>query len=221
MGADRQTPPHDDPNPQGVMMDASTLAPVETADPASRTKRLMAATAEAHHRLDAAVMACEPFASLPRYARFLEFQYRFHTVVDRLYGGSLYADRLPDLAARRRLALVRQDLLDLTGTARAEDTPQEPAAIGPEEGLGWLFVAEGSTLGAASLLKRAKQLGLSETHGARHLAGHPDGRGLYWRRFTTALDAIDLAPEGERRATDGANAAFRFVRRLAVDILAV
>ena len=106
-------------------------------------------------------------------------------------------------------------------TARAEDAPQEPVAIGPEEDLGWLFVTEGSTLGAASLLKRAKALGLSETHGARHLAGHPDGRGLHWRRFTTALDEIDLTPEGEQRTIDGANAAFRFVRRLAGDVLAV
>lgn len=200
-------------------MDASTLAAVETAEPASRTKRLMAATDEAHHRLDAAVMACDPFANLERYARFLVFQHRFHAHVDRLYRDCAYAAQLPDLAARRRLPLVRQDLLDLTGLAPADEPPAAQDPIGPEEELGWLFVTEGSNLGAASLLKRAKALGLSEAHGARHLAGHPDGRGLNWRLFTTALDAIALSPAGEARTIAGANAAFHFVRRLAADVL--
>jgi protein TonB len=55
--------------------------------------------------------------------------------------------------------------------------------------MGWLYVAEGSNLGAAFLLKEAVKLNLSGSFGARHLAGAPEGRGLHWRTFTAALDS--------------------------------
>ncbi len=64
--------------------------------------------------------------------------------------------------------------------------------------MGWLYVVEGSNLGAAFLLKDAAKLGLGEEFGARHLAGAPEGRGLHWRTFTAALDEIELTEEEER-----------------------
>ena len=79
--------------------------------------------------------------------------------------------------------------------------------------LGWIYTVEGSNLGAAFLLKIARtQLGLSETFGARHLAGHDDGRGLHWRRFREDLDAISLTDAQRNLAQEGALAAFHFVR---------
>ncbi|MCJ2126151.1 biliverdin-producing heme oxygenase [Methylobacterium sp. J-077] len=192
-------------------MDVSTF---DTVEPGSRVKRLRSATAAAHDQLDRRVMARQPFASLERYALFLEVQYRFHARVDPLYrDGAALGPVLPDLDGRRRLALIAQDLRDVTG--RIPDAPTEGGeAIDPLAGLGWLYVAEGSNLGAAILLKEARKLGLSEAHGARHLAGHPDGRGLHWRQFTTALDRIALADDGEARAAAGAAEAFRYVHRL-------
>ena len=83
---------------------------------------------------------------------------------------------------------------------------------------GWLYVAEGSNLGAAFLLKEAIRLELSETFGARHLAGAPEGRGLHWRTFTAALDSIALSQAEEDRVIAGAEAAFRRVQGLVDDI---
>ncbi|MCK9909832.1 biliverdin-producing heme oxygenase, partial [Microbacteriaceae bacterium K1510] len=77
-----------------------------------------------------------------------------------------------------------------------------------------LYVAEGSNLGAAFLLKAAARLGLDETFGARHLAAAPEGRGLSWKKFTTALDAIALTEEEEQRVFAGARAAFSRVYAL-------
>ena len=74
--------------------------------------------------------------------------------------------------------------------------------------LGWLYVAEGSNLGAAFLLKWAAALGLNETHGARHLAASPEGRARHWRSFTEALDGIELTQAEEGRVADGAREAF-------------
>lgn len=97
-------------------------------------------------------------------------------------------------------------------------SPKLPA-FGAEEvdvptAFGWLYVAEGSNLGAAFLLKNAALIGLNEGFGARHLAGHPDGRGLHWCTFTAALDTLVLTPEEDVRASEGAVAAFRRVHRL-------
>lgn len=196
-------------------MDAASSDIAETG---SRVKRLRVATAAAHDQLDRRIMAAKPFASLERYALFLQIQYRFHAVVDRVYRDGAFAHVLPDLDGRRRLPLIQQDLRDVGAPVPDGGSEEHPGTIEPAQGLGWLYVAEGSNLGAAILLKEARALGLSETHGARHLAGHPEGRGLHWRLFTAALDRVELREAGEQRVAAGATEAFQFVRRLVGDV---
>ena len=64
---------------------------------------------------------------------------------------------------------------------------------------------------AAILFKLAAKIGLDANHGARHLAGHPDGRARHWRRFTEALDGNALDAEQEQRLVAGATQAFQRV----------
>lgn len=176
----------------------------------SRAKRMKAATRLDHQRIDDRIMAASPFSSLENYSRFVRLQYRVHHAVSPLFESAALGKLLPDLAQRNRLELVRQDARDLglslPAPAESTGTPQDTATA-----LGWLYVVEGSNLGAAFLLKAAAALGLSETHGARHLAGHPEGRGLHWRTFTTALDEVPLNASEEAAAIAGAQAAFRMV----------
>ena len=80
--------------------------------------------------------------------------------------------------------------------------------------MGWLYVAEGADLGSPFLLKETAKLGFDESFGARHMRGHPQGRGLHWHRFTDALDAAGLTAEEELRVTGGAHAAFARVNAL-------
>lgn len=183
----------------------------------SRAKNLKAVTHETHERLDKAIMAGEPFASRERYALFLKVQHAFHREIDGLYFDPALDALLPDLAGRRRFDLIGQDLADLEAAPPPAAEPRVfekgvPADI--PTALGWLYVAEGSNLGAAFLLKAAAGLGLSETFGARHLAAAPEGRGLHWRTFTAALDALDLSEAEEARVTAGAHAAFARVHDL-------
>ncbi|WEX08522.1 biliverdin-producing heme oxygenase [Chelativorans sp. AA-79] len=198
-------------------MNVVNLEDASAAGEFSRSKRLKQMTHEAHDRLDKRIMAAEPFSTQERYYRFLELQYRFHAEIDPLYRYATLAQLLPDLEARRRLGLIRQDMRDLRMSipSLALDTDYE---IDVPNALGWLYVAEGSNLGAAFLLKQAARLGLSETLGARHLAGHPHGRGLHWRRFTAALDAVDLSSEEEARVVEGATSAFRRVHVLVDEV---
>lgn len=179
-----------------------------------RSKRLKQATAATHERLDNAVMACRPFEDKSRYGRFLQMQWAFHRDVDALFANEKLGEILPDLNGRRRLSLVDQDLADLEiEISKTEEGPvfdgRRPVTIA--EGLGWLYVVEGSNLGAAFLLKFAGQLGLSETFGARHLAGAPEGRGRHWRTFTEALDGLTLSEEDEEVLVSSARKAFERV----------
>jgi heme oxygenase len=187
----------------------------EAGEIASRAKRLKQATNDTHERLDKSIMANNPFASRERYALFVKVQHEFHREIDALYANPALDKLLPDLAGRRRFDLIEQDLGDLGMTARVSDVPPvfgSGAEADLPTALGWLYVAEGSNLGAAFLLKEAKKLGLSETSGARHLAAAPEGRGLHWKTFTAALDNVNLTASEEARVIAGAKAAFARVQ---------
>lgn len=184
-----------------------------------RTMRLKTATHEAHERIDKRIMATDLFASRERYGRFLRVQHAFHRDIDALYDSAVLRDLLPDLTRRRRLPLIARDLHDLGMEMPAPAAaPSFDTVIDLPTALGWLYVAEGSNLGAAFLLKEAGKLELGETFGARHLAPAPEGRGTAWRTFTAALDAATLSADEEQRVVAGAIAAFTRVNGL-VEVL--
>ncbi|PRB83906.1 biliverdin-producing heme oxygenase [Pseudomonas sp. MYb185] len=178
---------------------------------------LKSGTTALHESLDQRIMALAPFSSRERFVCFLRMQLRLHLVTSPLYQSAELQKRLPGLGERNRVDAILADCADFAVTEEqlAEDR-SAAAAVWVEEGdaaLGWLYTHEGSTLGAAFLLKHARdQLGLSETFGARHLAGHTEGRGLHWRRFKDELDAIELTAEQREQALAGARQAFAFVR---------
>lgn len=161
-------------------------------------------------------MRHDPFADIARYCQFLKLQHRFHASLQPIYGGLGRDQRLSAFRCAYRLGLIEKDLADL-GAASDTNAPSpiEPLDLADlPRALGWLYVAEGSNLGAAFLLKEAARLGLSQSFGARHLAAPEGGRGLYWRNFTAALDALDLEPAAEDQVVAGAREAFLTVRSL-------
>lgn len=183
-------------------------------EPSGRWRRLKEATAETHDRLDRRIMAAEPFASRDRYGLFLKVQHAFHRDIAGLYGRPELQGLFDDLATRARLDAVTRDSGDLGIDVGAENGASPVDRADVPTAIGWLYVAEGSNLGAAFLLKAAARLGLDETFGARHLAAAPEGRGLSWRKFTAALDAILLTEEEEQRLFAGVRAAFSRVHDL-------
>lgn len=196
-----------------------TTIELEKPVEASRAKRLKARTNVTHERLDASIMAGRPFEDRQRYGLFLKVQYSFHRDIDVLYASPVLEGMLPDLDGRRRLELIALDIADLGLELPAiASAPALQSDADVATALGWLYVAEGSNLGAAFLLKEAAKLGLSETFGARHLAAAPEGRGLHWRTFTAALDALPLGDNEEDRAVAGAEAAFRRVHGLVKEV---
>jgi heme oxygenase len=188
-----------------------------------RSKRLKEATNETHDRLDKSIMMHKPFESRPRYGLFVKVQHQFHREIDALYANPALDKLLPDLAGRRRFDLIGQDLADLGMNAPPSGAAPAFASGADADlptALGWLYVAEGSNLGAAFLLKEAQKLGLSGTFGARHLAAAPEGRGLHWKTFTAALDNVSLTGPEEGRVIAGAQAAFARVQGLVNEVFA-
>ncbi len=184
-------------------------SPGAAAEAPGLWSRLKAGTRAVHERLDSRIMAGSPFDNRERYARFVQVQHDFHVLVSPLYQHGALGVLLADLKNRDRLAAIELDLRDLGLTVPARPGADQDYPLDVPTAIGWLYVAEGSNLGAAFLLKWAREkLELSETFGARHLAPAPEGRGLHWKSFTTAIDAIAFSPEEEARVIAGANDAF-------------
>lgn len=186
-------------------------------DGESRAKRLKALTHETHDQLDKSIMSAASFASVENYGRFVTVQYLFHRDIDALYGNAVLQALLPGLAERRRLPLIAADLTDLALPLPDDGRPlvfAQDEALDVPAALGWLYVAEGSNMGAALLRKEVSKIGLSDEHGARHLAPAAEGPAVHWRAFIAALDAAELTTEDEAGVVAGANAAFARVQAL-------
>ncbi|WP_334184461.1 biliverdin-producing heme oxygenase [Novosphingobium sp.] len=200
-----------------------TLDPAPNpALPPSRAARLKVLTRDTHEGVDRSIMSAASFADKEHYARFLTVQYLFHRDIAALYEAPSLQALLPGLAERQRLRLIEADLTDLgLNLPTADGSPRfSEQAVDVPTALGWLYVAEGSSMGAALLRKEVAKIGLSDSHGARHLAPAPEGPAAHWRSFTAALEAVELDETAEPRVAAGANAAFARVQALVDDHIA-
>ena len=175
--------------------------------PALRSQRLNQITNEPHQKLDALVKAHKPFDEVANFARFVVAQYLFQSELKALYTDPALKEIVPDLPERCRAEQAKADLADLNTEVPA---PVAGAVNSPSkaEALGWIFVSEGSKLGAAFLIKRAVGLGLSDSFGARHLGEPAGGRAEGWKSFIRTLDGLELTAEEEADLDKGAVAAF-------------
>ncbi|QXI29756.1 biliverdin-producing heme oxygenase [Pseudomonas vanderleydeniana] len=178
-----------------------------TQRPSLRSQRLNQITNEPHSKLDQLVKAHAPFENQANFARFVVAQYLFQSELVALYNDPALIALVPDLPARCRAEAAKADLADLDTEVPA---PVAGALKNPSkaEALGWIFVSEGSKLGAAFLIKRAVGLGLSETFGARHLGEPAGGRAEGWKSFIKTLDGLAFSAEEEAAVEKGAIDAF-------------
>lgn len=178
-----------------------------TTERLALSQRLKHETAVQHERMHALMERADPMASRESYARFVAAQYLFQRDVERLFQDASVRAAVPDLAVRGRQEASLQDLRDLGAPLPLEDIATRD--VGMPQGLGWLYVSEGSTLGAAFLYKEAQaRLGLSADFGARNLAAYPEGRAVAWRRFVAALDSEDVGRDAHDAVVAGAHAAY-------------
>jgi heme oxygenase len=173
----------------------------------SLSERLKQETLHEHERMEQLMAAAKVFDSLQNYAQFTLSQYYFQQAVEHLYQAPAVIALLPDLDVRGRATAALQDLEDLA--IQPQGQTLATLNVGYPEALGWIYVSEGSTLGAAILFQEAqKKLGLSELKGARNLAAYPEGRMRVWKRFKTAIDEANFSELQQDRVIEGALDAF-------------
>lgn len=171
------------------------------------SQRLKTETASEHERMHQLMAEAAPFASRERYARFVAAQYLFQRDIEHLFAAPSVQAAVPDLSVRGRAEASLADLADLETAVPVADIATTDVTM--PEALGWIYVSEGSTLGAAFLLKEVgEKLGLDAGFGARNLAAYPEGRMRVWKRFVEALDAEALQPV-QQPVLAGALAAYR------------
>lgn len=204
------TPVADDTAPLGRRHSVATI---------SRAAVLKEATRATHERLDQAIMAANPFANLQKYACFVKLQHAFHRDVSPLYEMPALQAAIPGLSSLSRFNAVARDADNLGIELPRYVNAPAAAGLALPEALGWLYVVEGSNLGAALLLKQALKMGMTATWGAEHLGEPTGGRAAGWRVFREALDAVVLAPEEEQLPIRSATEAFNRVRSLVAEIM--
>lgn len=173
-------------------------------------QRLKEENRTTHDSVDNLVMSVKPFDNRENYIKFLKLQSVFHKIVDDIYKDTKLNAAIPELEYMARLDAVVQDLKDLNST------PYDFVGTLPQpegnKAVGWLYCAEGSNLGAAFLFKDAQKLDFNESHGARHLAPHPDGRGKHWKAFVEHLNKLPLDKAAQDEAIESAKEAFAFYK---------
>ena len=175
----------------------------------SLAMRLKLQTADEHERMHTLMAKADVFSNLEKYALFTLSQYYFQLEIEYLFQQDQVALHITDLDIRGRSGQALLDLQDLG--IQPQGQTLESLNVTFPAALGWIYVSEGSTLGAAFLFKQAQQrLGLSAENGARNLAAYPEGRAKVWKRFVQALDQAKLSPSQKDEVIQGALDAFNY-----------
>lgn len=165
--------------------------------PSPVARQLRQQTADTHERVEARLDLLDPDLSVARLrfvlARFAGFWVGIEPQVEG------WATRHPDAAAalrwprRRRTAILRADLLRLGETNRSIDAlpqalcPFGYAGLTDAQVLGWLYVAEGSTLGGAVIDRTARSRADSPLTTVRTFHPYVEGPGPMWRDYLEHL----------------------------------
>ncbi len=171
-------------------------------------------TAEVHDNLDNKIMAQSPFTSKENYGDFLRFQYLLLKHVEPIYQSEQLIVFFSDLAQRNRCTDIVLDLHDIGMKTHNLEQQIDINSLTIAQAVGWLYVIEGSKLGAAMLAKEVTQLDLNAEFGARFLAGPGNGRGSQWRGFMQAVEALNLTNDEEQQLYQGAKQAFATAHQL-------
>lgn len=175
----------------------------------SLSLRLKQETAAEHERMHQLMSEAKVLSSKEKYAQFTLSQYYFQLEIEHLFEKEGVAGLIPDLDIRGRSKQALADLNDLGIQPNGQQLQSENVQL--PEALGWIYVSEGSTLGAAFLFKEAqKHLGFSETFAARNLAAYPEGRAKVWKRFVQVLDETGFDQTQQDRVVQGALDAFGY-----------
>ena len=160
----------------------------------STRKRLKLGTQECHLRLEARLPITGPKVGLAEYRDHLEYLAGFHAWIEkRLCAVRNLRRRVPDLDLRWKAPKLRRDLGwdvdEPSGDARLAGKNSQPRLDTVADALGVLYVLEGASLGARSLLATLRrQAVVPGPVGCEYLEGYGGGTRSMWNRFCGYLE---------------------------------
>jgi heme oxygenase len=196
------------------------MIPTPAAEPASvatALQQLKERTAGTHVRVENRLALLDPDLSTRRLAEVVGQLSGFWAVnepaVDEWFATHSASAAAMDWPRRRRRELFAHDLstLEALQPARgiAPRAPQVFAVVGLPEVFGWLYVAEGSTLGGSIINRHLRGLPHLGVSGLRCLAPYAEGPGPMWRSFRYELHRWAAGgPERSRAVVAAAVATF-------------
>ena len=190
---------------------------IEKTTQESLMLRLKQETSSEHDRMEVLMQRAGVFASQDNYAQFTLSQYYFQKDVEHLYLDPKVQQLIPDLDVRGRSEAALKDLSDLGLSPQQQSIATE--GVSYPESLGWIYVSEGSTLGAAFLFKEAQaKFGFSADFAARNLAAYPEGHAIVWKRFKQTLDEAGFSEQEQNQIVQGALQGFKHFGDLLEDL---
>lgn len=180
--------------------------------------RLRSETHELHDQLERLVVIDRQIASPATYAAYLLRLWACHVAAE---GQLLEVDFTPlgfDYRNCIRSRLIEADLehLGITPAARAaQPRPERLQLPTVEAALGYVYVIEGSAIGARAILPEiTAALGFDAGRGASFFGGLKEGKHV-WQGCLAALDAIDCdAPDADVVVQSAKDAFWLFLRWL-------
>lgn len=178
-------------------------------------QRLRSDTQAQHSALEAHIPLMDPAFSLADYRRLLGRFYGYYVPLEaRLVVWSRAEGRGIDYAGRVKAPALERDLIALGETAETiAQLPRcaaLPALATEAQGLGCLYVVEGSTLGGQVITRQLqKSLGLPPESGAAFFNGYGAETGARWKAFGAGLEDAAARLNQDDAIITGANDTFR------------
>lgn len=183
---------------------------------ASMRSRLRHVTESLHRSAESHFGLCDRTWNRDSYRLLLERLWGFHAPLEDALTRLDWRGSTIAMDARCKRAWLEADLLHLgmapDAFSRIEVCRDLPAMSHLHDGLGALYVVEGSTLGGQVILRTLQaQLDISPRAGGVFFASHGRGIGAMWRSYLDVLEAAGAAPlaaEAMERAAMQTFAAF-------------
>ncbi len=180
--------------------------------------RLKAGTREQHEAVERAVELDAVAASREAYLAHLCALWGVHAPLEARLARLDWAQVGVDFESRRRVELLRADIRALAAEIDVEALPTCERLAPVEtiwQGLGSLYVLEGSRLGGQMIARALEQrLGLSPERACRFLSSHGVRLGQSWKAFKSAVNRAGAEhPEYAATVVASANDTFASVQR--------
>ena len=167
-------------------------------------QRLKAGTSDVHRRIEERVPVFSPTFALADYCILLERFYGFWAPLEaKLSQLHVLRDAELDLAGRMKSFLLERDLRILgLQPALLPQCDNLPVVESFVQGLGCLYVLEGSTLGARVISRHLKdKLHLADGSGASFFNAYGDSVGQRWNDFRSFATARVITEDAEEMIT--------------------